>query len=138
MGMVGKKEVAMRPEFRGNIVRFYFDANEFTDRRVTITLPEGYSYETINILYLKNITELVPYFPINNNRVYHIPPVNSHSPCTFSLLLGNVNSDAEIRLLIEKFGQIPDAHYFDKAFTPILVTGDDGKEYNVIPSDQFK
>lgn len=27
---------------------------------------------------------------------------------------------------------------FDSAFNPILVTGDDGKEYNVIPSDQFK
>lgn len=26
----------------------------------------------------------------------------------------------------------------DKAFEPILVTGDDGNEYNVIPSDQFK
>lgn len=46
--------------------------------------------------------------------------------------------NAEIRFVIEKFGQIPDAHYFDKAFDPILVTGDDGKEYNVIPSDQFK
>lgn len=31
-----------------------------------------------------------------------------------------------------------DDHYFDKAFDPILVTGDDGNEYNVIPSDQFK
>lgn len=38
----------------------------------------------------------------------------------------------------EKFGQIPDAHYFDNAFEPILVTGDDGHEYNVIPSYQFK
>lgn len=28
--------------------------------------------------------------------------------------------------------------HFDKAFDPILVTGDDGNEYNVIPSDQFK
>lgn len=27
---------------------------------------------------------------------------------------------------------------FDSAFEPILVTGEDGKEYNVIPSDQFK
>lgn len=25
-----------------------------------------------------------------------------------------------------------------KAFEPILVVGDDGKKYNVIPSDQFK
>lgn len=27
---------------------------------------------------------------------------------------------------------------FDAAFKPILVTDDDGNEYNVIPSDQFK
>lgn len=33
---------------------------------------------------------------------------------------------------------IHDANYFAKAFEPILVKGDDGKEYNVIPSDQFK
>lgn len=41
-------------------------------------------------------------------------------------------------ITIVKFGQIPDSHYFDAAFEPILVTGDDGNEYNVIPSDQFK
>lgn len=40
--------------------------------------------------------------------------------------------------IIEKFGQIPDIHYFDTPFKPILVKGDDGKEYNVIPSNQFK
>lgn len=28
--------------------------------------------------------------------------------------------------------------HFDVAFEPILVTGDDGNEYNVINSDQFK
>lgn len=33
---------------------------------------------------------------------------------------------------------VTDEHYFDKAFEPILVTGADGNEYNVIPSDQFK
>lgn len=43
-----------------------------------------------------------------------------------------------IRILIEKFGQIPDTHYFDKALAPISVTVDDGNKYNVIPSDQFK
>lgn len=39
---------------------------------------------------------------------------------------------------IEKFGQIPNPNYFATAFEPILVKGDDDKEYNVIPSDQFK
>lgn len=43
-----------------------------------------------------------------------------------------------IKFYIEKFGQIPYTHYFDKAFEPILVVGEDGNEYNVIPSDQFK
>lgn len=136
--MVGKKGVAMYNEFRGNCIRISTDANEFSDKRITITLPDGYSYETIHILYLYNITELVPYFLIANNQTYHIPPVRSHSPSTFSLLVSNLAERAEIRILIEKFGQIPDEHYFDKTFEPSLVTGDDGNEYNVIPSDQFK
>lgn len=128
----------MYNEFRGNCVRIAIDANEFPKGRVPITLPDGYSYETIHVLYLHNIKELVPYFLLNNNNTYHIPPVRSHSPSTFNLLMGNPTEGAEVRILIEKFGQIPDAHYFDKAFEPILVPGDDGKEYNVIPSDQFK
>lgn len=103
-----------------------------------ITLPDGYSYETIHILYRNNINELFPYFLISNDNVYHIPPVRSHSPSTFNLLVADTAKRAEIRILIEKFGQIPDSHYFDKLFEPILVTGDDGNEYNVIPSDQFK
>lgn len=127
----------MNNVFRGNCIRISIAANELTDRRVPITLPEGYSYESITIIYLSNISELVPYFVINNNRSYHIPPVRSHSPSTFNLLVGDLSKSAELRILIEKFGQIPDAHYFDKPFTPMLVTGD-GQKYNVIPSDQFK
>lgn len=138
MVLVGKKGVAMNNEFKGNCVRIYIDANEFPTGRVPITLPDGYSYETIHIIYLHNIKELVPYFFLNNNNTYQIPPVRSHSPSTFSLLVANPAESAEIRLLIEKFGQIPDSHYFDKAFEPILVTDDDGNKYNVIPSDQFK
>lgn len=136
--MVGKKGAAMVNEFRGNCVRIYIDANEFTTRRIPITLPDGYSYETIHIIYLHNVSELVPYFLINNNMTYHIPPVRSHSPSTFSILLGNTSESAELRILIEKFGQIPDANYFNTAFKPILVQDNDGNEHNVIPSDQFK
>lgn len=128
----------MNKDFRGNCVRIFINANELTTNRVNIPLPDGYSYESIHILYLSNITELAPYFLINAKTSYHIPPINSHSPSTLNLLVTNIAATAEIRILIEKFGQIPDAHYFDKAFEPILVTGDDGKEYNVIPSDQFK
>lgn len=54
------------------------------------------------------------------------------------LYIQDTSKIAEIRLTIEKFGQIPDPHYFSKAFDPILVVGNDGAEYNVIPSDQFK
>jgi hypothetical protein len=128
----------MTNEFKGNCVRIFINANELTSKRVPITLPDGYSLETIHITYLSNITELMPYFLIAANSVYHIPPVRSHSPAAFNLLVGDLSKSAEIRFLIEKFGQIPDTHYFDKAFEPILVTGEDGNEYNVIPSDQFK
>lgn len=128
----------MNTDIRGNCIRIYIAANELTNKRVPITLPDGYSYENIHIAYLTNITELVPYFLITANSSYRLPPIRSHSPSTFNLLVGNLSTIAEIRIVIEKFGQIPDAHYFDKAFEPILVTGDDGKKYNVIPSDQFK
>ena len=138
MVLVGKKGVAMYNEFRANMIRIYINPNELTNNRVTITLPDGYSFETIHITYLSNITEIAPYFNIISHNSYHFPPVNSHSPSTFSLLVTDLSVKAEIRILIEKFGQIPDAHYFEKAFKPILITGDDGNEYNVIPSDQFK
>lgn len=138
MDLVGKGVVTMITEINGNNIRIFINANELTKKRVPITLPDGYSYETIHISYLKNISELTDYFLIISNTVYHFPPVRSHSPYTFNLLVGDLSASAEIRIVIEKFGQIPDSHYFDKAFEPILVTGDDGNEYNVIPSDQFK
>lgn len=128
----------MNNEFRGNCIRIYIDPNELTEQRVPVKLPDGYSYETIHIIYLYNITEIVPYFNVISHSTYHIPPVNSHSPCLLNLLVTNLAEKAEIRILIEKFGQIPDPHYFDNAFEPILVTGDDGIEYNLIKSDQFK
>lgn len=124
--------------FKGNCIRIFIAANELTTNRVSFKLPDGYSYESIKILYLKNITELVPYFTINNTGSYHFPPIRSHSPSTFNLLVNDLSAITEIRLLIEKFGQIPDDHYFDTVFEPILVTGDDGNEYNIIPSDQFE
>lgn len=125
-------------EFRGNCCRIYIEANESKSNKVHITLPDGYSFETIHILYMSNVSEIAQFFIINNNETYNMPPINSHSPCTLTLLLNDISKISELRFIIEKFGQIPDTHYFDKAFEPILVTGDDGKEYNVIPSDQFK
>lgn len=100
-------------------------------------LQYGYSFEQINLLSATNC------YPINNlsslllgKRTF--PPVNSKSPCQLSYAIIDTTKAASFRAIIEKFGQIPNTHYFDKEFEPILVTGDDGKEYNVIPSDQFK
>lgn len=127
----------MYTNINGNNVRIAIEANELTNNRVHITLPDGYSYESIHITYLSNIKEIKRYILVNNN-LYNFPPVRSHSPSTFDLLVADLSQRAEIRLIIEKFGQIPDPNYSNSAFDPILVVGDDGQEYNVIPSDQFK
>lgn len=121
---------------KGNAIEVTFDANE-PNQYGYITLPDGYSFEQITLLAANNC------YPINNlsstllgKRTF--PPVNSKSPCTLSYAILDTTKAASFRAIIEKFGQIPDIHYFEKPFEPILVTGDDGKEYNVIPSDQFK
>lgn len=75
-----------------------------------ITLADGYSFEDIVII---------------------------RNPNTITPLFDNTK-EQRFSFLIRKFGQIPDPNYFSKAFDPILVVGDDGNEYNVIPSDQFK
>lgn len=119
----------------GNVFRNYTD--DTSSGKIELTLPDGYSYEAINITFINNISEF------NNGSlpligIHIFPPVNSKSPSTMTLIPKDSTKSCEIRFEIIKFGQIPDAHYFDKAFEPILVVGDDGKEYNVIPSDQFK
>lgn len=66
------------------------------------------------------------------------PVVNSKSPSTLRLFIPDLSKPAEIRLIIEKFGQIPDEHYFDRAFDSTAIKGNDGNNYYIIPSDQFK
>lgn len=127
----------MTQEYHGSFIHIQFDANELSDGRTTIQLADGYTYERIFIHYIDNI-ELSLYMPLERCDDITFPVVNNKSPSILPLLIKDVSRKADIRLSIEKFGQIPDAHYFDKAFEPILVTGDDGNEYNVIPSDQFK
>lgn len=127
----------MRQEYYGPFIHITFDANELEQGPFTIQLPDGYTYERIYIHYIDNI-ELSMFMPIEKSEDITFPVVNSKSPSILPLLIKDISKKADIRLTIEKFGQIPDAHYFDKAFEPILVTGDDGNEYNVIPSDQFK
>lgn len=120
----------------GNVIEVTFDADE-PQQSGYITLPDGYSYKQINII---SATNCYPGHrlssPYLGPRIF--PPVNSKSPCQFAYSILDTTKEASFRIIIEKFGKIPDIHYFDKAFEPILVVGDDGKEYNVIPSDQFK
>lgn len=125
-------------KYSGNFIRIYFEANELTQTHNTIQLQDGYTYERLHINGAYNVKELVPYMSIVTGDTFTFPVVNSKSPSTISIYVPDITKEAEIRITIEKFGQIPDIHYFDTAFEPILVTGDDGKEYNVIPSDQFK
>ena len=127
----------MKQEYNGSFIHIQFDANELSDGRTIIQLADGYTYERIFIHYIDNI-ELSLYMPLERGDDITFPVVNSKSPSILPLLIKDISKKADIRLSIEKFGQIPDIHYFDKAFDPILVTGDDGNEYNVIPSDQFK
>lgn len=123
---------------KGNVCRVYIPANEVSVGRVDLDLPDGYSYRTLLITYTKNVIEINTAVTIVSGTSYTFPIVNSSSPCNISLYIPTPNADAELRFIIQEFGQIPNVHYLDKAFEPILVTGSDGKEYNVIPSDQFK
>lgn len=120
----------MKLTVKGNAIEVTFDANEPLQFGY-ITLPDGYSFEQISLLSANNLSST-----FLGKRTF--PPVNSKSPCQLSYAIVDTTKAASFRAIIEKFGQIPDIHYFDKPFEPILVTGDDGKEYNVIPSDQFK
>lgn len=123
---------------KGNVCRVYIPANEVSVGRVNIDLPDGYSYKTILITYNKNVIEINPAVTIVSGTSYTFPIVNSSSPCAISLYIPTPAADAELRFIIKEFGQKPNPNYFEKAFDPILVTDSDGKEYNVIPSDQFK
>lgn len=120
----------------GNVIEVTFNADE-PNQAGYVKLPDGYSYEQINIILASNCYPISRLSSGNLGR-RTFPPVNSKSPCQFAYAILDTTKAASFRVVIEKFGQIPDLHYFDKEFKPILVVGDDGKEYNMIPSDQFK
>lgn len=121
---------------QGNTITILIPENE--GQPDVIQLPDGYSFEKIHITALSNIRYLIPPVNINVNESYTFPPVNSKSPCYLQPYVVDISKPSVIKFYIEKIGQIPDRHYFDTAFTPILVTDDNGNEYHVIPSDQFK
>lgn len=119
----------------GNCIRLLLSKSE---NNITFRLPDGYSYETFQLTGSSNLNYVNPLCKANIGSVYNFPPVRSKSPSTITLLKENASAESSAVITIFKFGQIPDPHYFDKAFEPILVTGDDGNKYKVIPSDQFK
>ncbi len=125
----------MEAMIQGNSVRITLTE---ADDDIVVTLPDGYSYESLVVTGALNINYIAPFCKSVRGAIYRFPPVRSKSPSTMRILKENASAAASIVLTITKFGQIPDAHYFDAAFEPILVTGDDGNEYPVIPSDQFK
>ena len=128
----------MTVEYYGPFIRIYFKANESAEGHTKVKLAPGYTYERIFIHAAYNITELQAYQSVYRGDRITFPPVNSKSPSVLHLFIQDVTKAAEIRFSIEKFGQIPDEHYFDRDFKPISVVGNDGNKYNVIPSDQFK
>ena len=128
----------MNIEYHGPYIRIQYDANELSQGYIGVKLADGYSYECIYIYKLDNITQVNYYQSIKDGTRLIYPPVNCKSPSILFLFVGDVTKPSSIRLSIEKFGQIPDEHYFDNTFRPILVTGDDGNKYKMIPSDQFK
>jgi hypothetical protein len=126
----------MTINYYGNIVDIKFDKTDSSG--TAITLIDGYSIEEMTILNNNGIYGLFVGAPISaTTEKLCFPPVNSKNPNVIKPLF-NTPENKRFTFIITKFGQIPDPHYFDKAFEPILVTGADGNEYNVIPSDQFK
>lgn len=126
----------MTISYQGNFITVTIPADE--EQPPVIRVADGYTYEKIHILVASNVGYLIPYMQIAVNYKLNFPCIDSKSPCTIQPVLNNPSAKAELKFLIEKFGQIPDPHYFDKKVDPILVTGDDGNKYNVIPADQFK
>lgn len=128
----------MTKEFYGPFIHIHFNANELSEGHTYVELPDGYSYERIFINNLVNIEEINTYITVKRGDRLTFPPVNSKSPSLLYLFIPDITKSADIKLSIEKFGQIPNPNYFTNPFNPILVTGNDGNKYNVIPSDQFK
>lgn len=122
--------------YYGNIVDIKFDTTDSSG--AAITLIDGYSIEEMTIITNSGIYGLFLGAPIAKTTVnLRFPPIHSKNPNVIHPLF-DATKEQRFTFIITKFGQIPDPHYFDNAFEPILVVGDDGKEYNVIPSDQFK
>ena len=125
-------------EFNINGPLIFLSIDASNSNEIKINLPNGYTYERIFINRVKNISALFPNLDIHTGDHISFPAVNGKSPAALHLYIADRSLPSEISLTIEKFGQIPDYNYFENTFNPIFVTSDDGREYKVIPSDQFK
>lgn len=126
----------MTINYYGNVVDIRFDTTDSSGS--AITLIDGYSIEEMTIINNSGIYGLLLGVPITlTTENLRFPPVHSKNPNVIAPFFDNTKTQ-RFTFIITKFGQIPDPNYFATAFEPILVKGDDGKEYNVIPSDQFK
>lgn len=125
-------------DYKGPTIGVVLDANESESDYVNIIFADGYTFEQIKLIYLSNIDEILPYNRVPVGASIKYPPINSMSPYFLNLHIIDKTKAAACGITIEKFGQLPNINYFHNAITPILITGEDGNEYNVIPSDQFK
>ena len=103
----------MTVEYYGPFIRITFKANELSAGHTSVKLADGYTYERIFIHEVNNITELHAYQNIHGGDHLTFPPINCTSPSILYLFVLDRTKPAEIRLSIEKFGQIPNEHYFD-------------------------
>lgn len=108
----------MEAIIKGNCVRITLTEAE---NDIVFTMPDGYSYETFLLTGVQNINYINSMCKANQGLIYHFPPVRSKSPTTIRLLKNNASAVASAVITIVKFGQIPDSHYFDNTFEPILV-----------------
>lgn len=131
----------MITRYNGNRIIFILE-NTDTVKTIPITLPDGYSVQK---MFITTTSDLVlcdgspKPISLPSNVLLYFPIVNSKSPNTFHL---KIVTGRALILNIFQFGGIPDSHYFDKAFEPILVTTNDENnhavEYNMIPSTQLR
>ena len=125
----------MKVVVHGNIVEIVLTNEE---NMIDVPLPYGYSLESIIVDAVINVNQIIKGCNTYSSQEIIFPVVNSKSPCVLHVAKQKPSAEAYTSFTISKFGQIPDPHYFDHAFDPILVTGDDGNEYPIIPSEQFK
>lgn len=81
----------MTSAIKGNILWYSFAANESTANIHSITLPDGYSFESVMVISSDNISSFQSYLIPAANANYNFPPINSHSPCPLRIYIRDVN-----------------------------------------------